>query len=231
MISSRTPTGAGWPRTEIPSDQASTGTGRDLYNLTQEQLRTLIEASAANAGTPTARQIGNLYKSFMDEARVETLDAKPLASDLATIAAVTSKAEFATLMAKTASNIGRSLFSLQVYADGKKPISALYLGQGGLGMPDRDYYMEADFKEKKAAYASLHRAEPVLDQRARTGGDRKGRARLRNRDRAGQLADRGAARHRQGLQPDDDRGAAEPTRRPSTGGRTSTAAGLKGVDP
>ena len=118
-------------------------------------MRTLIEASAASAGTPAARQIGNLYKSFMDDARVETLDAKPLASDLATIAAVTSKAEFATLMAKTASNIGRSVFSLQVYADGKKPISALYLGQGGLGMPDRDYYMEADFKEKKAAYKAF----------------------------------------------------------------------------
>jgi putative endopeptidase len=142
-------------KAEIPSDQASTGTGRDLYNLTQEQLRTLIEASAASAGTPAARQIGNLYKSFMDDARVETLDAKPLASDLATIAAVTSKAEFATLMAKTASNIGRSVFSLQVYADGKKPISALYLGQGGLGMPDRDYYLEADFKEKKAAYEAF----------------------------------------------------------------------------
>ena len=68
-------------KTEIPPDQASTGTGRDVYNLTQEQLRTLIEASAASAGTPAARQIGNLYKSFMDEARVEALDAKPLASD------------------------------------------------------------------------------------------------------------------------------------------------------
>ena len=151
-------------KAEIPSDQASTGTGRDLYNLTQEQLRTLIEASAASAGTPAARQIGNLYKSFMDDARVETLDAKPLASDLATIAAVTSKAEFATLMAKTASNIGRSVFSLQVYADGKKPISALYLGQGGLGMPDRDYYMEADFKEKKAAYeAFIARSLSLID--------------------------------------------------------------------
>ena len=60
----------------------------------------------------------------MDEARVEALDAKPLGVDLAAIAAVTSKAEFATLMAKTASNVGSSLFSLQRHADGKKPISA-----------------------------------------------------------------------------------------------------------
>ena len=183
--------GAYLARTEIPSDQASTGTGRDLYNLTQEQLRTLIEASAANPGTPTATQIGNLYKSFMDEAHVEALDGKPLASDLAAIAAVTSKAEFANVMARTASNIGSSLFGLQVYADGKKPISALYLGQSGLGMPDRDYYLEATFKDKKDAYeAFVTRCSP--DQRIRAGGDREGRRRLGNRNRPGQLADRGS---------------------------------------
>src|SRR3954447_1167016 len=93
-------------RTEIPADQASTGAGRDVYNLTQDQLRTLIESSAANPTTPTAKQIGNLYKSFMDEAAVEALDAKPLAKDLAAIAAVTTKDQFLTLMAQTASNVG-----------------------------------------------------------------------------------------------------------------------------
>jgi len=147
--------GAYLARTEIPADQASTSTGRDLFNRTQEQLRTLIEASASNPATPTATQIGNLYKSFMDEAHAETLDAKPLEADLAAIAAVKSKAEFQTLMARTATNIGRSLFSLQVDADGKSPAYVLYLGQGGLGMPERDYYLKDDFKEKKAAYETL----------------------------------------------------------------------------
>jgi putative endopeptidase len=147
--------GAYLARTEIPPDQASTSTGRDLFNRTQDQLRTLIEASASNPATPTATQIGNLYKSFMDEAHAETLDAKPLDADLAAIAAVKTKAEFQTLMARTATNIGRSLFSLQVYADGKSPVYVLYLGQGGLGMPERDYYLKDDFKEKKAAYEAL----------------------------------------------------------------------------
>src|SRR6185503_1292615 len=75
-------TGAYMARTEIPSDQSNTGAGRDVYNLTQEQLRTLIEQSAASPRDATAAQIGGLYKSFMDEARVEQLDAKPLAADL-----------------------------------------------------------------------------------------------------------------------------------------------------
>src|SRR5262245_6428153 len=87
-------TATGLARTEIPPDQASASTGRDIFNLTQEQLRQLIEASAANSTTPTAAQIGGLYKSFMDEAAIDALDAKPLTSDLAAVQAVGSKADF-----------------------------------------------------------------------------------------------------------------------------------------
>lgn len=139
-------------KTEIPADQPSTSAGFDVYNLTQNQLRTLIEASAADPATPTAAQIGGLYKSFMDEAAVEALDAKPLASDLAAIQAVQSKEEFVALMGNTANNFGISLFAVEVESDAKKPISTLYLGQDGLGMPDRDYYLADRFKEKKEAY-------------------------------------------------------------------------------
>jgi putative endopeptidase len=139
-------------RTEIPSDQSSTSAGRDVFNLTQDQLRELIEASASKPLTPTAAQIGGLYTSFMDEAGVESADAKPLASDLAAIQAVSSKPEFLKLMAATAANFGSSTFGLGVYADAKKPVSTLYLGQAGLGMPDRDYYLTDGFKAKKDAY-------------------------------------------------------------------------------
>jgi putative endopeptidase len=144
--------GAWLAKTEIPSDQDNASTWQDVYDLTQEQLRALIEASAANPQTPIAKQVGNLYKSFMDEARLETLDAKPLASDLASIAAVTTRPEFSTLMARTVSNLGISLFSLSVASDARRPVNTAYLGQGGLGMPDRDYYLEDRFKEKKQAY-------------------------------------------------------------------------------
>jgi putative endopeptidase len=139
-------------KTEIPADQSSTSAGRDVFNLTQDQLRELIDASVAKATTPTAAQIGGLYKSFMDEAGVEAADARPLASDLAAIQAVSSKPEFVRYMGKTATNFGSSVFGLGVYADAKKPISTLYLGQAGLGMPDRDYYLTDGFKDKKDAY-------------------------------------------------------------------------------
>jgi putative endopeptidase len=154
-------------RTEIPGDQASASTGRDIYNLTQEQLRDLIEASAAKAATPTAAQVGGLYKSFMDEAAVESLDAKPLGADLAAIDGVRTKEDFVTFMGKTATNFGSSVFGVQVYADAKSPLSTLYLGQDGLGMPDRDYYLTDGFTAKKEAYeAYIARTFTLLNDSA-----------------------------------------------------------------
>lgn len=144
--------GAWLAKTEIPGDQPGTGTGREVFNLTQDQLRTLIEASAAKPSSAGAKQIGALYRSFMDESVVEKLDAKPLEADLAAIAAIKTKAEFETAMAKTHGSFGLSVVGLYVDADAKSPISTVYLYQDGLGMPDRDYYLADSFKAKKAAY-------------------------------------------------------------------------------
>jgi len=136
-------------RTEIPADQSSVSAGREVFNRTQDQLRTLIDASAGNP----ASQVGRMYKSVMDEAAVEALDAKPLAADLARINAIGSLDEFAIHMARTHGGYGASLLSVGVYADAKSPVNTLYIGQGGLGMPDRDYYLTDNFKTKKQAYA------------------------------------------------------------------------------
>ena len=119
-------------------------------------MRTLIEASAASAGAPTARQIGNLYKSFMDEARVEALDAKPLASDLATIAAVTSKAEFATLMAKTTSNVGRSrVFAAGLRRRQEARSRCCISARADSACRTGTTTSKPNFKEKKAAYEAF----------------------------------------------------------------------------
>lgn len=72
------------------------------------------------------------------DTRVAPLDTKPL------------KADFVRLLGRTAANFGSSVFALGVYSDAKKPVSTLYLGQGGLGMPDRDYYLTDGFKDKRA---------------------------------------------------------------------------------
>jgi putative endopeptidase len=137
----------------IQPDQTSAGVGVDLRNRAQAQLRDLIESSARDPKTATARQVGGLYAAFMDEAKIEALDAKPLAADLAAVAAVKDKAGFTLLMGKTAYGFGKTLFGIGVLPDPRSPeINTLFLGQDGLGLPDRDYYLSDAFKDKKAAY-------------------------------------------------------------------------------
>ena len=142
--------GAWEKRTTIPADQASAGVGYDVYNRSQDQLRTLIET--ADASTP----IGALYKSFIDEAKVEQVDDAPLKVDLAAIQAIASKAELAKAMGRAHGGFGPDLFSLDIAADAKKPeFNTLYIGQSGLGLPDRDYYLTDGFKPQLEAYRAF----------------------------------------------------------------------------
>jgi putative endopeptidase len=142
--------GAWDKRTEIPSDQASAGVDYDVFNLSQIQLRSLIEAA------PPTGLIGGLYRSFMDEKTVDALDAKPLAADLAKIAAASDKTRFAALNGAQAGGFGLPLFSIDVYSDPNRPgINALYIGQAGLGLPDRDYYLQPGFKPQLTAYRAF----------------------------------------------------------------------------
>jgi putative endopeptidase len=142
--------GAWEARTEIPADQGSAGVGYDVYNRSQDQLRTLIETADAST------QIGALYKSFVDEAKVEAVDDAPLKADLAKVAAIKTKAEFAVALGRVQSGFGAGVFSLDIYPDAKNPeINVLYIGQAGLGLPDRDYYLTEGFKPQLAAYTAF----------------------------------------------------------------------------
>ncbi len=145
--------GAWYAKAVIPPDQASTGVFYDLFNRAEQTLRGLIEAAAAHPDTPRAAQIGGLYHAFMDEARVEALDARPLQADLARIAAARDKAAFAKVMAATYGGFGHALVGLSVGPDPEHPdLNVLQIGQDGLGLPDRDYYLKPDYQAQKAAY-------------------------------------------------------------------------------
>ncbi len=138
----------GWSaRTEIPSDQASAGVDYDVYNLTQRQLRQLVTGAAATS------QVGGLFQSFMDEARAEALGAKPLMADIAAVAAIGDKSAMARFMGQSQGTFGASIIGGGPYADTDDPtVNVLWLGQGGLGMPEREYYLSDDFKPQRDAY-------------------------------------------------------------------------------
>jgi len=139
--------------TEIPADKARFGPFDVLYENAQSQLRAIIEASAANPSNDNARKVGALYASFMDEAKVEQLGAQPLQADLAALRAVTDHADLARLMGESHAGFGGSLFGVDVFEDLQNPnVYSAYMGQGGLGLPDRDYYLKPDFAEQRQAY-------------------------------------------------------------------------------
>ncbi|MEO7494791.1 MAG: M13-type metalloendopeptidase [Massilia sp.] len=134
--------------TEIPGDKAVWGSFHKLRDDTQPQLRAIIEAAANNpnrAAGSDAQRIGDFYASFVDEKRADELGIAPINGELAKIAAVKDKAELPALIAHLG-KIGVGVpYDFGIHQDGKdstKYVADIY--QGGLGMPDRDYYLKTD---------------------------------------------------------------------------------------
>jgi putative endopeptidase len=138
----------------IPPDRSRYGTSDALAALSEERVHAVLEAAAADpAATGDRALIGNFYKAYMDEARVEALGAKPLDPDLAAIRAATTRSALAALMGRSNRSYFGSFFNTGISTDRKAPLRyAVELGQGGLGLPDRDYYLEATFAPQKAKY-------------------------------------------------------------------------------
>ncbi|MBC6980218.1 M13 family metallopeptidase [Caulobacter sp. 17J80-11] len=140
----------------IPSDRSTYGSFPLLRELSDNRLKVLVEKAAADTGAAAGSdqaKIGALYNSFMDEARIQQLDAAPLAKDLAAIRALKTKADVARSMGASNAGFGRSFFGVGVSEDAKDPErNTLYVVQSGLGLPDRDYYLKDTFADKKTAY-------------------------------------------------------------------------------
>ena len=138
----------------IPSDRTNWGSFIQLRELSDARSRAVIE-NAAKATNPKgeAQQIGGLYNSFMDEARLEALGAKPLAADLAAVKAAKTHDALAAVQGGTQGQFGSGVFGVYIGPEAADPTKyAVYLGQSGLGLPDRDYYLTDQFKDKKTAY-------------------------------------------------------------------------------
>jgi len=146
--------GAYMAKLQIPADRSRYGNFDALNELSQARMRAVTEKAAADtAATGEAAQIGAVYRSFMDQATVDRLGARPLAADLAAIRAATSRSELARLMGEAQRGFGGASFAAYVYDDAKDPLHyAVYLSQAGLGLPDRDYYLQPAFAAQKAGY-------------------------------------------------------------------------------
>src|SRR5258706_5456313 len=145
----------------IPADQASWDVFRKLSYDNQRYLWGILAGLAVESAgrTPVQRRIGDYFAACMDEARVEALGARPLEPHLARIAALRSSRELpATLAALHLATGDPGLFfgvgSNQDFADSTQVIA--FASAGGIGLPDRDYYLNDDDKSKgiREAYAA-----------------------------------------------------------------------------
>jgi putative endopeptidase len=148
--------GAWLDRTAIPGDKP--GISLRIYesDLAEARLRAIMEDSAAKAAHAPATvegKVGAFYKAFMDEGRIEALGARPIAPELDAIRAARTRDQLGALMGRHVKDFESSAFGIGLDVDSKDVAHyAVYLGQAGLGLPDRDYYLQAAFAEKKAAY-------------------------------------------------------------------------------
>lgn len=148
----------GWEkRTEIPADRSSWGGFGILRDLSDTRTRAIIDdvSKQTNAPGSVAQKVGDFYASFMDEATVEARGAAPLKPELAKIDAIKSRDDLARAFGE-ANRLGITApVAIGVEQDLKDNTKySAYVGQGGLGMPDRDYYLVDNdrFKDIRAKY-------------------------------------------------------------------------------
>ena len=138
-------------RTPIPADKSNYGMFVALDDLSRERTKTLIEEASRD---PNSR-IGTVYNSFMDEAAIEARGLAPIEPWLSKVRSLRSKSALAELYAEADRMGVNTPFVMFVGQDRKASDRyALNVIQGGLGMPDRDYYLKQDAKlaETRAKY-------------------------------------------------------------------------------
>jgi len=140
----------------IPDDRAQDGSFRELLDRAEADVRAIVEGAAAAAGTsPEARQIADLYASFMDTATIEAKGTGPVQPLLDEIAAASDKAQLAAVLGRSQRQGLAALVGVFVGTDAKDSSRYLvHFSQAGLGLPDESYYREDSFAEIRARYVA-----------------------------------------------------------------------------
>ena len=145
--------------TPIPDDQVGWGsymTLREESYANQDMLiKKIIQRIEKNNPFVSDEElkIANLYKSFIDRDKVNKLGYEPILPELKIISEISSVNDlwqYFSRSIKSGSSIPLRIF---IYDDLKDPLNyTTYIDQGGLGLPDRDYYLEENYKEIRSAY-------------------------------------------------------------------------------
>jgi putative endopeptidase len=158
-----------WLRTfQLPRDKGVVGSFSAIEDATEEQLRSIVDgldqaASGPGDGDTDAKKLADLYASFMKEEQLEALGLRPLQAEFAAIDAIKDMSALAALMAHMNATGAGAPYGLGINLDARNSTQyAVTLFQGGLGLPDRDYYLKDDVKLKDARTAYRAHVEKML---------------------------------------------------------------------
>jgi putative endopeptidase len=157
----------GWQkRNPIPADQARWDVSAKLQTDTLRYLWGVLEGAANPQPTRDAvtQKVGDFFYACMDEARVEKLGNQPLAADLSAIAALVDvRALSVWLGGQHRLDSGRLFFGVGSEQDASDATRVIgVVDAGGLGLPDRDYYLKTDARSKETRKRYLQHVEKVL---------------------------------------------------------------------
>ena len=139
--------------TEIPEDKAIHGSFHMLADDSELAVKEILEEASKNPRPGVSQQIGDLYACFMAEDHIESLGAKPLEPELARVDAVETIAELFRLIGELESEGVGGFWGSYVDNDPGNPERyLLHFYQGGLGLPDRDYYFDEKYEDIRKDY-------------------------------------------------------------------------------
>ena len=156
----------GWEKNNpIPPDQASWSVYGKLFEDNLKYLRAILEqASTAKDRDAVSQKIGDYYAACMDEAAIEKLGAKPIEPELAEILALKNVSDIAPLAARLHIAGESMLFGSGSQQDPDNSDAMIVaLAQGGLGLPDRDYYTKDDAKSKEIRERYLQHVQKMFE--------------------------------------------------------------------
>jgi putative endopeptidase len=156
-----------WLRTfQLPPDKGAVGSFTAIEDATEEQLRGIVEGldqTASGDPDPDAKKLADLYASFMNEEQIEALGLKPVQAEFASIDAVKDMNGISALIAHMNAIGAGAPYGLGINLDARNSTQyAVTLFQGGLGLPDRDYYLKDDAKLKDARTSYRAHIEKML---------------------------------------------------------------------
>jgi putative endopeptidase len=137
---------------EIPKDRSSDGAFIKLRIQSEARVREIIESAT---GSDEATTISNIYASFMAADVVNAKGFSPIADELAEADSITSLKDFTKILSKLEMRGLQGVFGSFIYADKKDASShIMYIGQGGISLPDEAYYREEKYAEIRTVFVT-----------------------------------------------------------------------------